>query len=685
MKDNEKWPSGWLSIAIVFAATELIVNAFYGRFPLFLIKTGNPAIAIPLGSLFEVIGCIAVFLILGGVIELVRRIFRAPLSCHLGAEVASIICLVTYLLRTLIAVCIREHVYRNSLPPEFDDRWLMRGVFLLAIVVGIAVACWRRRSPLQIRPGDERRLTIFAFSVSAIYVITFNIWMNKPVIRFLPVLLGVGLVVLGSIFFGLFAATRGWTGFKIAKWTAFAALIAVIALTTYYAWPSQDQRPHVIVPLWDAARASRMSLYGYDESTTPGLESLSPRALIFDGAYSPSNYTYPSHATFFVGKSYRAHNYHFGAGEDYKRYQSEFTLPDQLNKSGYQTALFSENSWVLALDKGYDYARFFPILSSAADPRRKNCEFSEPPSFYNYSSPFLFRQLIDYLTYKLDGFYSFTIENFQFRCAQELFLRWRRKGPVFLFWNWMNAHQRYYPNDRWVPGTEVNDYDFAGEYTSGLKYADQRFMKLYKLVEYWGQGGRTIFMVVSDHGEFLGEYNIFGHNKALFEPVLRVPLILIHPELEPRRVLKPVSLTAFRSLVEGLAAGSVALTSDELASLMTGEKTVIAEHGYLPDEDSTQYEWCYTVLDQDIQYIYDPLIGTYNCSWPPDKIDLLLEAQSDPRQKNNRYNTEPERVLELKEFYSDYLRKLEEEGRRVAPPGAKVAHEQKLRDLGYLD
>jgi len=54
---------------------------------------------------------------------------------------------------------------------------------------------------------------------------------------------------------------------------------------------------------------------------------------------------------------------------------------------------------------------------------------------------------------------------------------------------------------------------------------------------------RTILVVVSDHGEMLGEHGEFGHGHSLYEPVLHVPLLVRYPPRVPagRRVTTPVS------------------------------------------------------------------------------------------------------------------------------------------------
>jgi len=54
----------------------------------------------------------------------------------------------------------------------------------------------------------------------------------------------------------------------------------------------------------------------------------------------------------------------------------------------------------------------------------------------------------------------------------------------------------------------------------------------------------TLLIVTSDHGESLSEHDLFGHNLSLYDPELRVPLILHCPTLIPagKRIATQIGL-----------------------------------------------------------------------------------------------------------------------------------------------
>jgi len=150
-------------------------------------------------------------------------------------------------------------------------------------------------------------------------------------------------------------------------------------------------------------------------------------------------------------------------------------------------------------------------------------------------------------------------------------------GPFFIFANYMDTHRPYYPSA-----------EFREEHTKSLSYSDatrlnqiaapwefikrinrsenldtevEQIQSLYagevaavdnqlrKLVEFLEANGyfeSTIIVVTSDHGENLGETDLLGnrrmgHEASISEQLLRVPLLVAHPNLEPRSVSEPVS------------------------------------------------------------------------------------------------------------------------------------------------
>ena len=679
------WWTEWAALGIVVSSTELIVNAFFGRFPLYLYKGGHPLIAIPIGSLIEVLVWTTISLLCGGLIETIRRILSGGESWHIGGRVTAALILEAFLARSLLAVYMRNGLFRYHAPPEFHDTWIIVGAVTAAVITGVLAARYRRATDSSFFKWDNLRVVLFMSALAAVYVVGYNRWMSTteiPLPNISGWVLGVAAVAVSLAYF---CRARNISSKRLAVLFGSAALTAVSIVTIYYAWPPPDQPPDVIISLWDTARASSMSLYGNEEETTPGLESISARGVVFDNANTPSNYTYPSHISYFTGKTYREHGFHVGDGDEVMRYRNEFTLPERLKELGYYSVLLTENSWVLACDKGFDEVGYFPMLAAYFGPPPRTCEFGDFPPLRKYAGPFPGRMIIDAIEYFFDGYYTFTLERIQLRRVQELLIRGRRIGPLFIFWNWFTVHDRYHPYTKWPVGEEVDNYDFPAEYALSIRYADERFMKVYRLLKNCGRLDQTVLIVTSDHGEFLGERSLWGHNKTLFEPVLRVPLLVTNPALKGKRIQEPVSMTALYKLVEYIATDPESLKDEDIEKVMTSRPEVIAEHGYLPEKYSREYRWCYTVIEKGSQYIFDPLIGSYGGPWSGKSTELLLEnpARFDRDEKPGK--DAAARSEQLKGKYESYLRMINShQGERTLPLGSGGSRERRLRALGYL-
>ena len=85
----------------------------------------------------------------------------------------------------------------------------------------------------------------------------------------------------------------------------------------------------------------------------------------------------------------------------------------------------------------------------------------------------------------------------------------------------------------------------AGDaYDDCLAYLDEQIGALFDELERRGALERTLVIITSDHGEGLGEHDLFMHGESLYRPETRVPLLILPPSRRPSGavVRQPVSL-----------------------------------------------------------------------------------------------------------------------------------------------
>ncbi|MFH1811272.1 MAG: sulfatase [Pseudomonadota bacterium] len=108
------------------------------------------------------------------------------------------------------------------------------------------------------------------------------------------------------------------------------------------------------------------------------------------------------------------------------------------------------------------------------------------------------------------------------------------EGPLFLYAHWYDPHHPYKSSE--VKGSAFERY--IGE----VGLIDQSLHTLVEFVRDRGLEERTFFIVSADHGEAFGEHKSQQHPGTLYEELLRVPLIISGPGVEPRVVTQAVSL-----------------------------------------------------------------------------------------------------------------------------------------------
>lgn len=294
-------------------------------------------------------------------------------------------------------------------------------------------------------------------------------------------------------------------------------------------------RTSILLVVVDTVRADHLSAYGYDRATTPYLEKLAARGAHFTRVFAPAPWTLPSVASILTGLYPDRHGAGLIRQGSVPQEQASQvlgrrrfaglapgvrTLAQLLHDDGYATGAVVNNIFLMPafqLGRGFDRYDF----QASRDSLIRRADAS-----------------VDAALQWLD-----TVED---------------ERPVFLLVHLMDPHRRYdapppfrdtfsrpfsapygsLPDAR-LAAEEVGDRDFlAAAYDEEIAFVDR---ELRRLVAEVGRRRPTLLVAVtSDHGESFGAY--LGHGKTLEDVLLRVPLILVGPGIEPRTVFDPVSL-----------------------------------------------------------------------------------------------------------------------------------------------
>jgi arylsulfatase A-like enzyme len=308
-----------------------------------------------------------------------------------------------------------------------------------------------------------------------------------------------------------------------------AALLAAAAIACVFAFfgsprGGRGPRPDVVLVVWDTCRGDRVSVNGYAHPTTPRLGELAARGTTFRRCFTPATWTPPAHASLFTGLLPRDHGVHEGVGGE-RVAQGIPVLAETLRDAGYETYSVTANGMLAFSGLGEGFERVDQVLRSEdtggtgqdavaavrawRDRRRKAGE--KRPYF-------LFVNLMEcHQPYVFDAACVAAARgdaavNGARRAAAAIDIR-RTKAHLF--------------EGDLVGEAEIRDLDAA--YDGSVRLDDRWTGEILDLLREDGSLDGAFVAVCGDHGENLGEHGELGHVMSVYEPTLRVPLVVRWP------------------------------------------------------------------------------------------------------------------------------------------------------------
>ena len=135
-----------------------------------------------------------------------------------------------------------------------------------------------------------------------------------------------------------------------------------------------DKRPNFILITFDALSAQDMSLYGYRHNTTPNIDRLAARSIVFDKYYSAATFTSSAVTSILTGKNVFRHGWYQALSGRIPNEKQKESLGTVLKANGYTTAAIVANVAAhpmhLGLEDGFD------VLPSPALPKIPGSDFA---------------------------------------------------------------------------------------------------------------------------------------------------------------------------------------------------------------------------------------------------------------------------------------------------------------------
>jgi len=531
-----------------------------------------------------------------------------------------------WLSRRLIVACALVPALMVAGPQIYVEAWI-----ILALGIAVRLVPWLERHPIGLR-----RWLLWSF----------------------PGLVGLVMIMAGSVVAGDWLKERRAASRPL---------------------PAADS-PNVLFIVLDTVRADHLSLYGYGRTTTPKLEQLAKLGIRFENVRATAPWTLPSHASMFTGRW----PHELGVEWMTPLREEYLTLAEYLGSHGYATAGFAANtlfcSYDTGINRGFAHYEDYELGPLAAVQTAFVVELvfrGVVPLAVKHGRSFdagLLRPLQEALL----G-WVLTRDRISARAINRKFVDWlaRRREPrrpFFAFLNYIDAHAPYVAPT--VAGhrfglrpRSFSDADILDgwrtlfklelplyyrtlaldAYDNCLAYLDEQLGELFEELQRRGELDRTLVIVTSDHGEGLGEHDLFDHGESLYRTEIGVPLLIVPPARSrsqgvvsetvslrnlPATIVELVGLKADSSfpgpslanLWRRSAPDPGAFTIDGVISELTGPNPLDPNQGRSPARQGPLI----SLSEGDFVYIRNEGNG----------VEELFNERDDPRESSNRAGVE---------------------------------------------
>jgi len=389
------------------------------------------------------------------------------------------------------------------------------------------------------------------------------------------------------------------------------------------------ERPPIVVVSIDTLRSDRLPVYGYAQGSTPAIDALAKDSILFEHAYAHVPLTLPSHLSMFSGLLPGEHGVRDNTGFRFDAGRHPWA-PALLEAAGYATG-GAVSTFVLRPETGMSAG--FDFYEAKLDPGMSgDLGAAQRPG----------AETLRHALGWLDA-------------------RAKDAKPFFLFVHFYEPHTPYEPAEPFASR-------LADPYDGEVATADALVGELVAALKRLGVYDRAALLLLSDHGEGLGDHGEAEHGVLLYREALQVPMLLKLPrgKRAGTRVAEPAQLLDVAPTLLELAdlPPQPAMKGIPLTDVGRKPSGPVFAETYYP-----RFHMGWSELSSLIDFPHHLIQG-------PDPE--LYDLERDPRETKNLRATERRAFATLREKIAPFQVAAAEPGREDAETAAKLAA------LGYL-
>ncbi|HSR53949.1 MAG TPA: sulfatase-like hydrolase/transferase [Acidobacteriota bacterium] len=394
-----------------------------------------------------------------------------------------------------------------------------------------------------------------------------------------------------------------------------------------------QERPPLVLVTIDTLRADHLPMWGAEDVSTPHLQALAERSVIFEQAVTSVPLTLPAHASLLTGTYPQFHQLRTNSSG--RLSQDIPTLAEMLKSRGYKTGAFVASA---VLDRRYGLDR----------------------GFDHYGDQF-----------GLEARYAGKTAERTAEAVMNEALKWMgsHSGPIFV---WIHLYDPHAPYQ--APGRH-GGRGYKGE----IEYVDTQIGRLRSFLKGKGWDKRAMVAVLSDHGEDLGQHGEPTHGFFVYDTVMRIPLLMKFPgdEHAGKRVSRQVRIidvlpTLLRGLDVPLPRQSV-IQGSGLLPLVLGK-----ERGEMPAYGESLYAR--------VHFGWSRLFALRTGQWKYIQAPRpeLYDLEEDPGETRNLFESRQGMANRLGQTLRELRVRYQGSRDQAEPVDIDPQQRQRLESLGYL-
>ena len=420
--------------------------------------------------------------------------------------------------------------------------------------------------------------------------------------------------------------------------------------------PGYLVKANVILITIDTVRADHVGCYGAQNVKTPTLDSLAHDGVVFERAISQVPLTWPSHAVILTG------TYPFQNGvQDFtgEPLGPQFrSVAQAFHSAGYATGAVVS---AFVLDRSWGLARGFDFYDDAFSAQ----------TFEKKDTGLVDRRAGESVAHAL---------------------AWLKKTPRRPFFLWLHLYDPHSPYDPPEPfRTEYSAHLYDGE----IAYADHELGGLMSWLKQNHLYDSSLIVMLSDHGESLGEHGEDEHGFFVYNATVHVPLIVKPPAgsgIPVGRRSEPVETAAVAPTLLELAGvkdvigkqfQSRALLGDKLKEKLSENKGGSDAADHTPADHAQAYSETFYPFSS---FGWSPLhaLETERFHFIEAPKPELYDLASDPGETKNIAAEQPAVVAVLREKLQALLARDPFREQAGGKGNLSPDAQDKLRALGYF-